>query len=221
MITREESLKQVLHFKEVMESGTIESYYLHGLFVADATINEEKVTRGNYPQQGFCITQHAKNKELIDSIESIIGIQFKYYNCNDINGKNGKTPRYQMKLSNRNITQYFIDVYGFNKEKVFESFRNLEGANMWAFLSGFIDGDGCITVAYKKYPQVKLFCYGGTVYELIKQFLSKTDLEYKEYIHAGKVNAINIRRIKEVCKLKSLLYQGTPFIRYKRDNLMV
>lgn len=213
-------------FFEVIDSEV--KAYLLGFYVADGNVNEKRKT--------FRISISECDKEIIDVFRQHISPSSRIYRCApyEVKGRNNKTYIGNSKLSyDVNSTKLVNSLvklgYGYNKTYLHLKLPKLPDDLMLAFIRGYLDGDGWITIwnAKEKGKKDRVRCSIGICNKYddllldIKNYFNKYDVEFNlHYIKRDDMYRIVCQRKNDIKKIYDLIYKDAHyFLSRKKSKL--
>lgn len=222
MIQRKERARNSTAILEKLKHEKVIGNYLHGLFIADGCI-----TRcNNRPRFGF--SQAGNHEDLINQLITIAPFEFRRYELPPSTlSKDGSANRVRWPYicSNQDLVGFLEECYGRYKENVYITFSSLDAESSFAFLSGYLDGDGVVwKVKGRERAVVEFHCVSEPVVNLICHLLTTLGIRFNiksRDTSNYQYRVISVCHQDEVIKLKEGLYQGTPYVSYKKENLRI
>jgi len=224
--TQDDIIADTEYFLSLLNKHDSFSYYMFGLFLADGSVFTGK-TLGNRsvnPVLSWAFGQAVNHLDLLKQLSIKTKIIFRYYISKESKAK-GRVIRsstgYKCTLHNQELCHYFMSLFGAYKDDSYESFKDLEGKAIYSFLSGTLDGDGCV-VRKARGIAVYYACTKGAVHKLILHLLDKADIKYSSVpaCYTDKLMIVSINNVFDVLKLRTNLYKETPYVDYKKDLLV-
>ena len=211
--SRKHKLLNENYFKNI---DTNEKAYILGLLYSDGYINKN----------GFGISLHEKDKEILEKISNIIygKIVLGYRKERETTYKNGKkyisNPQYRLEIVS-NIMKNDLIAHGCIKNKTFEiKLPKLDNINLYkSFIRGYFDGDGCLCIPKNKNNIT--FTITSNIYfcEDLKNYINVNfNVNMKSIIRYENIGLIRLTGTKQVVRFMNWLYEDADiFLKRKFD----
>lgn len=202
------------YFKNI---DTNKKAYILGLLYSDGYINKN----------GFGISLHEKDKEILEKISNIIygKIVLNYRKEKETTYKNKKNyiskPQYRLEIVS-NIMKNDLIAHGCVKNKTFKiRLPKLDNINLYrAFIRGYFDGDGCLCIPKNKKSNITFTITSNINFcEDIKNYVNQNfNVNMKSSIRYGDIGYNRLTGAKQVVRFMNWLYEDADiFLKRKFD----
>lgn len=203
------------YFKNI---DTNEKAYILGLLYSDGYINKN----------GFGITLHEKDKEILEKISNIIygKIVLRYREGKETTHLNDKKffskPQYRLEIVS-NIMKNDLIAHGCVKNKTFKiRLPKLNNIELYkSFIRGYFDGDGCLCVPKNKKANIVFTITSNVDFcEDIKNYVNQNfNVNMKSIVRYGEVGLNRLTGAKQVVRFMNWLYEDADiFLKRKFDK---
>lgn len=200
-----------------LEGSSVDLFYLCGLFAADGHVRECLQEGRVYHRGGF--TTSDRDFSLLIAEWMDLSVVERVTPPTRIQRKPGV--RYDLEFTDSYTGDWFWKRFGSHKSKVCETFISepLE-ENRAAFLTGYLDGDGCVSRTPWG-PRIT-FCFSVNepqLKTLICSYLERLKVHYWEGRIQKNTIPLGVTARQDVLKLKNCLYKGSIALDRKKSLL--
>lgn len=215
MLVRKKLEKHYRKANKFLRSDSLDKWYFMGWLLADGHISIRDKEK-NYYRWNLTTVDKDVLFKFADKLDLPV---YKYKNKS--NGK--EYERFQFECGRRDLGKYLYKLFGNNKSKCYETFKDIKCSYKKAFLTGYIDGDGSINIDKNNYLKVIISCGKNEkkVLKLIKKFLDDLGVFYNllDKTEVKGVYLISVNSQNDVRKIKDKLYNNQIYFKRKKRKL--